>query len=186
MDLIAKKLEFMERRLTLLEHEVARLTGSAKAEAVSSDPPEPVVRIACDEPGLLISRGYQVERDELGSKFVWVGNEGPIQIVLPVIPREQLTCHLFVWPHPQVDLSRLRLTINDLPCDHEVSIVENGVSRISAPVNSPGASKINIGMAGVTSVRPCDISDLADDRFLAFEFFGAEVVFGDATTEEGV
>ena len=122
--------------------------------------------------------------DGHGAKFVWVGNDGPIQMMLPVVLHEPLTCSLFVWPHPRVDFSSLRLIVNGVPCDHESDMIENGVVRISFRVNAIGAPKIDIKMEGLTSVRPCDIGDFVDERFLAFEFFGAEAVFDSASAKE--
>jgi hypothetical protein len=177
LDRIAKKLEFMERRLTLLEHEVARL----KAPSTAVEPPavslEPIIKLSCDSPGVVISTCYQVERSVRGEKFVWVGNDGPIQIVLPIVPHDALTCRLFIWPHPKVDIANLRLNVNDLPCDHEISRLAGGLFQISMRIAMSAASKINIAIFGVTSVRPGDDGVSADSRLLAFEFFGAEGVF---------
>jgi hypothetical protein len=193
LDRIAKKLEFMERRLTLLEHEIARLKAPLPAVEPLTAPPaappvaphEPVIKLSCDSPGVIISTCYRVEHSAQGEKFVWVGNNGPIQIVLPIIPHEALTCRLFIWPHPNVDIANLRLTVNDLPCDHEISRIAGGLSQISMHVAMSAASKINITIFGVTSVRPCDDGVSADSRLLAFEFFGAEGVFDSPNMLEG-
>lgn len=183
-----EKLAFLERRLTLLEHAVARLSG-APAPAFAATTPIAVLPTApprnrtleCDDPGLIIHNGYKAERDPRGQKYVWVGAPGPIQMILPVAPVPSLICRLHIWTHPRIDFSALQLQVNDRPCAFDFTESETHIWRLSFGGMASGAANIHLVMRGVSSFRPVDAGESADVRWLAFQLFGVDLIYDDAS-----
>lgn len=174
MDELQKKVEFLEARLTLLER---RLTSAAAGSNAMQDrlPAGAVVQVACDQPGVVISRKYPNEYDELNRKFCWIGGDGPIQIILPIAPAQPLQCRLRIQPHPRVDMRAMRLISNDRKTDYSMSLMEDVVD-VSFHVLESAAPQIDILLADLQSVRPADLGENDDGRLLAARFFGAELV----------
>lgn len=174
MDDLLKKVAFLEARLTLLER---KIMGESVGPEIAPDalPTGTVVQVACDQPGIVISRKYPNEYDELNRKFCWIGGEGPIQIILPMAPVQPLQCRLRMIPHPRVDMGQMQLISNDRHTDYDVRFTEDVVD-ISFKVLASAASQIDILLADLKSVRPSDFGENDDERLLAARFFGAELV----------
>ena len=173
MDDFAQKLAFLEARLTLLERLVA---GKSESPSLPEDmlPAGESIKIACDAPGLVISQNYANEHDESNRKFCWIGNDGPIQIVIPVVPIRRFRCCLKLVPHPKVDIRQMRVIANDVAADCEVRHVDE-LAEINFDVASNGARRINVLLNNLISVRPSDHGENDDQRLLAARFFGAEL-----------
>ncbi len=168
------KLAFLERRLTLLEREFARFSARNSVAARPEPARASAARYACDAPGIMVSRTYGVEIDETGAKYCWIGNEGPIQIVAPFSPAGPGTCKLSVRPHHRVDISGLRLIVDDR--EREYKILDGGgdISQIAFPVPGGGGRVTNILLENIASVRPVDLNENEDRRLIAMRFFGVE------------
>jgi hypothetical protein len=125
----------------------------------------------------MIFRMYPVEHDNRGNEFCWIGNDGPIQFVLPVRPVRQMTCRLHFKPHPKVGFSEASVIVND--ARQETTIVPSRDDTIEVAFGVPATSAviINILLTGVSSVRPADLGENDDMRLLAARFFGAEIVY---------
>jgi hypothetical protein len=174
LDELSAKVAFIEARLTLLERKFARMVNAAE---ITEPKPAGPVNIPCDAPGMLISRMYDVELDEEGTAFCWVGNEGPIQFVLPLRPTHALTCTLHIQPHPSVDFTRLSIRVNDDEQPITKAYPTSRMLDVSFPVPSSGAPNLSILLLGVDSRRPSDVGENLDKRLLAARFFGATVVY---------
>lgn len=110
LDDVSAKLASFEARLMLLERKFSHL--AAAAGFAEKQPVGPIV-FSCNDPRLLISQIHPTEQDEDGTDFCWVGNEGPIQFVLPVKPSRPLTCMLRLLPYPSVSFAGLVIQVND-------------------------------------------------------------------------
>ena len=175
LDDISAKLALFEARLTLLERKFSHL--AAAGEIVEEQPVGPVV-FSCNDPSLLISQVHPTEQDEDGTNFCWVGNEGPIQFVLPVKPSRPLTCVLRLLPYPSVSFAGMVIQVNDEVQPVEITHpTQQRMMEVSFPVTPSDAPNLNILLLGVESVRPSDFGENADTRHLAARFFGAAVVF---------
>jgi hypothetical protein len=172
------RLAFLERRLTLLEREVASLQ-SAKAKKTRAERPIELPRrvtIGCDAPGLIASRAYPVEQNSDGP-YCWLGAEGPVQLVLPAAPVRPLHCRLIVAPHPAIDMSGLEFTVNDKPVRCGIENNDAGTTAILFAMEASTASHIEIVFGGIQSIRPRDLGENDDPRLLAFRFYSAEIEY---------
>jgi hypothetical protein len=173
MDDLAIKIAFIESRLTLLERKLSQFLPAPDACKVQTGN----VKFSCSEPGLLISGMYPTEQDEAGVEYCWIGNEGPIQLVLPIRASQALTCTLHLLPHPEVDFRRLQVTVNDDVQPATISYQSIRIMDVGFPVSPSAAPNLNIMLLGITSVRPSDFGENSDTRLLAARFFGATVTF---------
>ncbi len=178
MNDLPTKVAFLEARLTLLERRLNQLEAERASPAAPSNvgAPEPI-SIACNDPGLMIFRNYPIERTKDGVEFCWIGNDGPIQLVLPVRPVRPLKCRLRLQPHPAVDLSRLMIGVNDQPPTEAVVSLNENVTEVCFDAPASAAPILNVLLSGVNSVRPVDLGQNPDIRLLAARFFGAEITF---------
>ena len=175
------KLSLMEKRLTALEREVRELRQKHYMYDLAPIPEK--LQIRCDEPGLLATQAYEVEKFDDGSRACWLGSAGAIQLKLPVAPARPFLCKLNIAPFHSVDLDELQLHVNDAPVDHAIEILSQNLHRISFYGEARDQSFINIMFSGINSIRPVDIGESQDVRLLAFQFFGAEIEFISATEE---
>ncbi len=136
-----------------------------------------MVQLACDDPGILYSRAYHIEVNEQGRKYCWLGNDGPIQIVLPVAPSGPAQCALLIFCHPQVPIDRLRLIANDVERAAIITSPKQGVVVITFDVPESHASQLDVWLHNIPSVRPGDLGEGSDERLLAVGFYGAIVSF---------
>jgi hypothetical protein len=174
LDELSAKVAFIEARLTLLERQFSRLISASPYQG--QKPTEPIV-LSCSQPGLMISRMYPEEKDGTGRVYCWVGNEGPVQFVLPIRPFHPLTCTLHIQPHPNVDLSALAILVNDEEQLPRITHPNKHITDVSFAVPTSGASCLSVILLGVTSIRPSDFGENTDNRLLAARFFGATVTF---------
>ena len=130
--------------------------------------------MACDEPGLLISRTYPVEYDELNNQFCWIGSEGTIQLVLPVTPAQPLKCALKLIPHPRVDITAIQIQVNDQDIPH-ANVPKREMVELQFEVPTGSHAQISILLLNLMSIRPSDSGENTDDRQLAARFFGVEL-----------
>jgi hypothetical protein len=172
----------IERRLTLLEREVADLKASISGGAEGAQPPQ-YIQIGCDAPGLIASRAYELEK-EGGRSFCWIGSSQAIQVKLPIAPVKPAICSITMKPHPQVEMGNLRLIVND----HQTSfkMVKTGENSLLV-FNVPASSRphIDIYFDRIRSIRPIDTGEGDDTRLLAFRFYGAEVEYSLEETGSG-
>ncbi len=174
----ANKYALLEARLTLLERKMAQLMAESRvsASALEVQPPKDVY-FECNTPGLIISKMHPPEWDPVRAmQFCWVGNEGPLQFVLPVKPIKPSICRLTLGPHPAVDMRPMRVIVNDEIVAAE-SVMTAGILEVTVRIKASAASVISIVLAGVTSIRPSDKGENNDNRLLAARFFGAHVAF---------
>jgi hypothetical protein len=175
---LPRKVAFLEARLTLLERRLSEVEARLPSTVILQDDvvPDPI-HIACTEPGLMIYRNYPVETDPQGRQFCWVGNDGPIQLVLPVRPSRPITCRLHFQAHPVVDFSKAAINVNDCQAA-EMRATQNGnLFELCFDVPPSAAPNLNIMLLGVASVTPADIGQNTDIRKLAAKFFGADILF---------
>lgn len=168
------KLDFLERRVTLLERELARL-GAALQQIVRGAHAKPgVLRFECDAAELRIAQAYSVEYDETGATFRWVGGEGPLQFVVPVSPPGPGRWTFHIRPHHHVDLASLRLTVDDRRVDFAARSDESGKVALACQI-LPGHGGSSVFLfEGLTSIRPSQSEGLSDTRLLAFRFYALE------------
>jgi hypothetical protein len=173
------RLAFLERRLTLLERELASLQSARTRNATTEPPLEAPARIVipCDAPGLIASRAYPVEQGGSNWPYCWLGAEGPVQLVLPAAPARPLRCRLIVAPHSAIDMSDLEFTVNDKPVRCGILNNDAGMKVIIFTMEASAASHIEIVFAGIQSIRPRDLGENDDSRLLAFRFYGAEIEY---------
>ena len=100
-DDLAGKLAFLEARLTLLERSFAKRLPAAVAHAEPL-PQGHTIKIACDEPGLFISRSYPSELDASKQSFCWIGSDGPLQFIFPVVTKQPMACTVKLIPHREL------------------------------------------------------------------------------------
>jgi len=174
LDDVSAKLAFIEARVALLERKLGHMLGAAE---IGEEKPEGPIEFACNAPGVVITKTYPVEKDEAGVEFCWVGNDGPIQIVLPVRPSHALTCTLRLRPHPSVNFDDMVVWANDVEQPVELAHPNPRLMEVSFPVSAGFAPNVSIKILRVTSVRPSDFGESADSRYLAARFLGATVLF---------
>lgn len=178
MDELANKVAFIEARLTLLERKFGRAAAeSAFDAAAGASLPAGPIYFTCSDPGLVISTIHPEERDSNGSRFCWIGNDGPLQIVLPVRPVRDVTCSLTLMPHPRVEAFGLSIIANDEPRPTIVRALTETMLQVSFDVAASGASNINVILLGLNSIRPSDFGENADTRLLGARFYEACVTF---------
>jgi hypothetical protein len=173
------RLAFLERRLTLMEREVASLQSARTKNTTAERHLEAPARIVipCDAPGLIASRAYPVEHGGSNWPYCWLGAEGPVQLVLPAAPVRPLRCRLIVAPHSAIDMSELEFTVNDKPVRCRVVNNDAGMKLIVFTMEASAASQIEIVFVGLKSIRPRDLGENDDSRLLAFRFYGAEIEY---------
>lgn len=178
MNDLPTKIAFLEARLTLLERRLNQLEAERASAAASPDEgvPEPI-SIACNDPGLMIFRNYPIERTKDDVEFCWIGNDGPIQLVLPVRPVRPLKCRLRLQPHPAVDFSKLTIGVNDLPPTEAAVSLDGKMTEVCFDAPASASPVLNVLLSGVNSVRPVDLGQNSDIRLLAARFFGADITF---------
>ncbi len=178
-------LTMLEQRVTLLERRLAQLlAGQSNPEAKQQPLPSRMTFLA-DDPAVIFSGAYQLERGAGGEAFVWLGGPGNIQIVLPLAPREKANCNLRIHPHGAADLSKMAVHVNDAFAPHTLEQDSLGPTQLSFGVEKSSANAINIVLSNVTSVRPSDLGEGPDSRLLAFVFVRADVDFVTTTPASG-
>ncbi len=169
------KVEFLEARLTLLERRFTELTATSALMDVS---PPRSTSIVCNDPGLLVNRIYSLEHDESGQPFCWIGNNGPVQFLIPVASGFTVSCRLILQPHKAVDFSRLSIFANDRPYPYKVdTTTQSGKMIIEFHVPISGAPYLNVQLLDVSSVRPCEVGDGDDERLLMARFRDMEISY---------
>ena len=178
---LVREVAFLEERLTLLERKVAEfLSGSftnysdSTLDGIDEYRPTGTLNIECNNSGLMISNSYPTEYDHEGNGFCWIGNDGPIQIILPVQSKRALNCRLRLQLHPMVDYSNLTVFVGG-------SLVDIAIYRETVPqfnlefvIPSRQSRSANI-ILNLGSIRPSDFGENEDTRRLAARFFGAEL-----------
>src|ERR1700733_1061321 len=92
---LSQLLDLLEGRLTILERQVERMIPVLRTDSPTRRTGD-VVQFPCDHPGIVYSHAFPIEADEQGRKFCWLGNEDPVQIILPVAPTKSLSCFLLI------------------------------------------------------------------------------------------
>lgn len=172
-DDLAGKLAFLEARLTLLERSFAKRLPATVAHGEPL-PQGHTIKIACDEPGLFISRSYPSELDASKQSFCWIGSDGPLQFIFPVVTKQAMACAVKLIPHSKVNLQGMRLFANDQPIPHTIKHSDGSVT-INFELPPSGPFQISLIIANLSSVRPRDLGENTDSRLLAARFYGAEL-----------
>lgn len=170
---LGARLEFLERRLTLLERSLARLNAPA-----ATDPParfaEGVTHFPCDAAELRIANAFSLEYDEAGERFRWVGGETPLQFVVPNAPAAPGVWRLHFRPHHFVDLARMRLLVNDRLSEFVVVPGERDKQTVECPAPGGRGGATAFVLEGLAPVRPSEVDGTNDPRLLALRFYGLE------------
>ena len=168
---LSSKVDFLEARLTLLERRIEALTsGDANVTPITGRRLLP-----CTQPGLIIARAYALEHTEVGEPFCWVGNDGPLQFLLPVAVRQSAPCRMILLPHPAVDFSRVEVIANDTRVPAAARALNGDKLSLEFEVPGTAAPHLNISLQNVASRRPCDLGENTDTRLLSARFFAIEI-----------
>jgi len=170
------RIALLEARISLLERRirhnyqpralVVNQTGSAAGP----------ISYAVDQPGLIISDGYDIEYDDSGRLFCWVGGEKRVQLVFPHCADRRQICCVRLLPHPRVDFARLRVIVNDQAQKHVLVPAPHNLMQLKFPVENCGAPNLNVVLLNVHGIRPEETGENHDDRLLTARFYGAEFV----------
>lgn len=174
-DDLRDKVALLDARLTALERRIEQLSAPPVTPESAAAPTG--ASVTCGEPGLLINQAYAVERNGMGTEFRWIGNDGPIQMIIPIMPVRRLTCCLRLLPHPRVDFSDLTIRANDVDRPTLVSRDGEGALEIYFNMDADGLPFIHVLLSGIRSVRPQEIGENDDSRLLAARFYGAEITY---------
>jgi hypothetical protein len=168
------RIALLEARLSLLERRMRREDPSpAKAAGAATSPRGPVA-YGVDQPGLIISDAYEIERDHSGRVFCWVGGAERVQFVFPHNADRRQICCLHLQPHPRVDFARLRVVVNDESQKHVLLAAADDLMQLKFPVEDVGAPNINVLLLNLRGVRPEEIGENDDGRLLTARFYGAD------------
>ena len=177
----AGKLDFLERRLTILEREVFDLKGLL-AHVQLGPPPAKRIAIECDAPGFAASQAYEVERAGSQKAFCWIGSPETVQLKLPFAPVVHSVCRIFLKKHESISFDRLKLFVNDAPTEYRV-VKQDEYDAMVFSVQASARPHVEAAFQGVDSIRPVDVGDGVDNRLLAFRFYGAEIEYDDEKNE---
>ena len=167
------RIALLEARVTLLERRFRQ-----QLQTVDEPPRCPVgpVAYSVDQPGLIICDAYQIERDESGRPFCWVGGAEQVQFVFPHRAESLQICRVRLLPHPRVDLSRLQVIVNDEAQEHVLSRGAHNLMQLEFPVRRCRSSNLNVLLRNVQGIRPEETGENHDGRLLIARFYGVEFV----------
>ena len=175
---VSGRLALLEARVSLLERRVRREGGSQKAAVGPAGSPTAPIAYSVDQPGLIISDAYEIERDQSGRLFCWVGGAERVQLVFPHNADRRQLCCLHLQPHPQVDFGKMRVVVNDESQKHLLVPAADNLMQLKFPVEDVGAPNINVLLLNLRGIRPEECGENDDGRLVTARFYGAE--FADA------
>ena len=172
-DLI-RQITLLEARVSLLERRLRREERPRAAVAKLARTTAGPISYSVDQPGLIISDAYEIERDHSGRLFCWVGGAERVQFVFPHTADRQQVCCVHLVPHPRVDFGGLRVLVNDEGQKHLLAPASEDLMQLRFPVDNVGAPNVNVLLLNVRGIRPEEIGENDDHRLLTARFYGAE------------
>jgi hypothetical protein len=169
------RIALLEARVTLLERRF-RLQPQAAEEPIESTAGP--ISYSVEQPGLIIYDAYEIERDEAGRPFCWVGGTEQVQFVFPHRAEGLQNCRVCLLPHPLVDFARLQVVVNDQAQKHVLSSGREDLMQLEFPVRDYRSPVLNVLLRNLRGVRPEEIAENHDSRLLIARFYGVE--FADA------
>jgi len=170
------RIALLEARVTLLERRF-RQQLQAVDEPTTKSVAEPI-SYSVDQPGLIICDAYEIERDESGRPFCWVGGAEQVQFVFPHRAEGLQNCRVRLLPHPRVDFAQLRVVVNDEAQEHVLSWGSQNLMQLEFPVREYRSLNLNVLLRNVRGIRPEETGENHDGRLLIARFYGVE--FADA------
>jgi hypothetical protein len=165
------RIALLEARVTLLER---RFRQQLQAVEEPSKLPAGPISYSVDQPGLIICDAYQIERDESGRPFCWVGGAEQVQFVFPHRANGLQNCRVRLLPHPRVDFSRLQVTVNDEAQEHVLSWGAHNLMQLEFLVPGCRSPNLNVLLRNVQGIRPEETGENHDGRLLIARFYGVE------------
>jgi hypothetical protein len=168
------RIALLEARVSLLERRVRREEPSRPRAAIPATAPGGPIAYSVDQPGLIMSDAYEIERDQCGRLFCWVGGARRVQFVFPHGADRRQICCLHLQPHPRVDFADLRVVVNDESQKHQLLPTADDLIQLKFPVEDVGAPNVNVLLLNVHGIRPEAIGENGDSRLLTARFYGAD------------
>jgi hypothetical protein len=168
------RLALLEARVSLLERRVRREEPSRATDAKPARSVAGPISYSVDHPELIISDAYEIERDDSGRLFCWVGGAERLQFVFPHAADLRQTCRVRLAPHPRVDLADLRVVVNDEGQNYLITRAADDLTQLEFGVDNVGAPNVNVLLLNLHGIRPGEIGENDDDRLLTARFYGAE------------
>lgn len=171
---LTDRMALLEARLSLLERRLRREDGPRKVVARPTGSLTAPIAYTVDQPGLIISDAYEIERDQIGRLFCWVGGAERVQFVFPHNADRRQLCCLHLQPHPKVDFGKMRVVVNDESQKHLLVPVADDLMQLKFPVEDVGAPNVNVILLNVRGIRPEEFGENDDGRLLTARFYGAD------------
>jgi hypothetical protein len=168
------RITLLEARVSLLERRVRREDQSRAIDAKLTKSTAEPISYSVDQPGLIIAEAYEVECDDSGRLFCWVGGTERVQFVFPHAADRRQICCVHLAPHPRVDFAGLRVLVNDEGQKHMLTPCSDDSMELKFAVDKVGAPNVNVLLLNVRGIRPEEIGENNDDRLLTARFYGAE------------
>jgi hypothetical protein len=170
------RIALLEARVSLLERRIQRsdqprVNGAKPARSIAGP-----ISYSVDQPGLIISDAYAMERDDSGRPFCWVGGAERVQFVFPHHADRPQICCVRLLPHPRVDFTGLQVMVNDEARKHALVPASHDLMQLKFPVENHGAPNLNVLLLNVHGIRPGETGENHDDRLLTARFYGADFV----------
>jgi hypothetical protein len=170
------RITMLEARVSLLERRIRREDHPRATPGKPIKPTAGPISYSVDQPGLIISDAYEIERDPFGRLFCWVGGAERVQFVFPHNADRRQICSVHLVPHPRVDFGRLRVVVNDEGQKHLLVPAADNLMQLRFPVDNVGAPNINVLLLNLHGIRPGEIGENDDSRLLTARFYGAEFI----------
>ena len=170
------RIALLEARVTLLERQIRR---NGQPPATVANPARSIagpISYGVDQPGLIIADAYEIERDDCGRLFCWVGGAERVQFIFPHCADRRQICHVQLLPHPRVDFTGLQVMVNDEARTHALVPASPDLMQLKFPVENCSAPSLNVLLLNVRGIRPEETGENHDDRLLIARFYGAEFV----------
>jgi hypothetical protein len=169
------RIALLEARVTLLERQFRQQLQAVEEPTASGAGP---ISYSVDQPGLIICDAYDMERDESGRPFCWVGGAEQVQFVFPHRADGVQNCCIRLLPHPRVDFAQLRVVVNGEAQAHVLSLGSQNLMQLEFPVRNSRSPNLNVLLRNVRGIRPEETGENHDGRLLIARFYGVE--FADA------
>ena len=171
---VMARIALLEARVSLLERRTRREDPSRRGALAPARSAGGPIAYSVDQPGLIISDAYEIERDQSGRLFCWVGGEKRVQFVFPHNADRRQICCLHLQPHPGVDFANLRVVVNDESQQHMLLPAADDLIQLKFPVEDVGVPNVNVLLLNVHGIRPEAIDENDDSRLLTARFYGAD------------
>jgi hypothetical protein len=173
---LTARIALLEARVSLLERQIRRNSASRVLDAKPARSRAGPISYAVDQPGLIISDAYEIERDDSGRPFCWVGGAEGLQFVFPHCADRRQICSIHLLPHHRVDFTGLQVMVNDEVQRHSLVPASLDLMQLKFPVENCGAPNLNVLLLNVHGIRPDETGENHDERLLTARFYGAQFV----------